>query len=382
MHLTDPFSKIPAPLLLSIVKLLPNLVCLYSLDKASPSVASLFDECGAEIIEAIMSSNSAEQIQILIRTIEIIRSHSLQSASLEEFINTYISQEIPCEIWSEHSDCIKRDCFNVNRRSERPSEACRVCGIRKPLSKMAASTPSRVLRQILDLTLQMNCFTDICLQTMIGRCIQLEPSHLLNSEFRYVRRLYDKTCSQRRPSGQRYQPQNAGPSSFAEQERVIRAFWRVILFYDLRAAVTNSKLIWPSEDATYLQSPNIGPEDFWGERFGKCQQEQLRAVVEFLQEMIQTHSPGTSVPEFFASIPQLFTQENACVYRLVSQPSQQPQYSHFIDDETVGYFLSYGIDHRSRANPTKYIDFSVLRRLGFCIWDEKRLAYLGFVNCR
>lgn len=206
MSQSDPFSKFPSPILLSIVKLSPNLPSFRSLEKASPTVASLFNECSAEITEAIISTSLPEQIQILIRVVIIIRSDSIASNSLDTFIDTYLGRERRCGL--EHALVCLRRTYPTS--GERP-ESCRKCS-KKPLSfKIVSSTSPTVLCSILDLACQIQCLTDYCLRTMIDRCMALELSHFLNPRFQYIRRPCGNTCPQRRPLGQRYQQKNSGP---------------------------------------------------------------------------------------------------------------------------------------------------------------------------
>lgn len=72
----DPFAKIPSPVLLFILKLVHDLLSLRNLDKASPTVASLFDEWGPEIIEDVVSASLPGQVQTPIRIV-IIRSRTI-----------------------------------------------------------------------------------------------------------------------------------------------------------------------------------------------------------------------------------------------------------------------------------------------------------------
>jgi len=97
MSQTDPFSQLPSPILLAIVKLLLDLLSLRSLNNASPTFHSLMDESGPEIIDEIMHTSLPEQILILIRGVKIIRSNSIAPGSLDEFTNKYLARERDCE---------------------------------------------------------------------------------------------------------------------------------------------------------------------------------------------------------------------------------------------------------------------------------------------
>lgn len=156
----DPFLKFPAPLLLSIIKLLPDLGTLFCLDRASPTVASLVDECGAEIMEAIMPETLSQETRNVIQIIAMIRSNSLFSDLLYQFIEMYINHDKPCKS-RDIEGCSKRHYPPVDLRS---SEARKLCS-KKPLSlKFAASISSTVLREILELAVQIRCSRGFSLQ--------------------------------------------------------------------------------------------------------------------------------------------------------------------------------------------------------------------------
>jgi len=144
-------------------------------------------------------------------------------------------------------------------------------------------------RGVLDLACQIQYLTDSFLWMMIDRCMALELSHLLNPTFRYIQRPLGNRCPQRRPLGQQYQQQNSGPPSWTERERTSRAYWRLQLFFDLRATAAASKLKWPFADLAQLQSMSV--ESFWEKKqFGRNQHEHVKTVVELLQEEIEAHS--------------------------------------------------------------------------------------------
>ena len=49
-----PFRRLPAPILLDIIKLLPSLPCVDQLKRASAAVSDMFEECSAEIVAAVI----------------------------------------------------------------------------------------------------------------------------------------------------------------------------------------------------------------------------------------------------------------------------------------------------------------------------------------
>lgn len=371
MCTSDPFSKIPTLLLLSIVKLIPDLGTLYSLDKASPTIASLINEYGAEIIEDIMPETLSEKTRNVIRIIAMIKSNSLPSRSLSDFCDTYIIYDKPCKFW-DMEECSRK---NYQTPDPRPLESCKLCA-EKPLSlKFSASVSPQVIREILELSFQIRCLTGFCLQTMIDRCTKMEPAHLLKG-FGYRNLPFPFTCPQKRPQGQKYQPQNAGPPIWIEQERICQALWRILLFFNLKTAATNSKLDWPHQDVSQLQ--NFDSWTFW-ENSGTGKEEYIKTVVEFMCEQVQIDFPNHSYNEYLEILPRLScAKKYLWNYGVVSRPLNDSIGNEiYIDQPSSGLICAANGDPSS---PLKYIDRTIFRRVGLFIWGQKRLALLGFAN--
>ncbi|KAL3428481.1 hypothetical protein PVAG01_01990 [Phlyctema vagabunda] len=363
----DPFSKLPSLILLTIVKLLPDLASLRHLDRASPVIASLFNDYGPEITEAVMSTSLPEAIQVLIRSIVIIRSKSIPSRSLDDFKEEFLFRDKPCLDYGNGNECILRLFPDPKTRG---CQTCGICGFIPRHSEIKWLTHPSILRSILDSAVQVQQLTFSCLQKMIDRCLALRPSHLLDPRFIYRERPnYRSKCPQRRPEGRPYTPRDSGPPTWVEIQRVSRAMWRIQLFLDLKTGALDSNLGWLHDDATRLQSTSI--EEFWSP-YGSDRLEQLRTVVEYLQEL-ETHDgiiPGT-----LHRLPTITTEAKA----------QWPQRSanDILAFEDVyaakGFHFSQRPEH-GRESALKGVDFGLYRRFGFYIWEQERMVGLGFLN--
>ena len=93
---------------------------------------------------------------------------------------------------------------------------------------------------------------------MLHKCHTMNVSHMANPDTEY---------SSPNPHMQRYQPQDSGPPTWAEEQRVYRALWRLQLFFDLQQAAAldlqqstsaMSNLNWPQRDLQSLL--NLVPE--------------------------------------------------------------------------------------------------------------------------
>ena len=91
------------------------------------------------------------------------------------------------------------------------------------------------------------------LHRMLHRCLTMDVSHMADQ---------DTEDWIQNPRMQRYQPQDSGPMTWAEEQRVYRALWRLQLFYGLRQPTyTKSKLNWPQIDLRWLLK--LDPREFW-----------------------------------------------------------------------------------------------------------------------
>lgn len=81
------FDTVPREVLLLIAALIPNLQTLDSFSQSWSAAAQLIDECGAQIIENVMSRSAPPQIQTIVRIItQKTRSPSSLSLSMEDCI--------------------------------------------------------------------------------------------------------------------------------------------------------------------------------------------------------------------------------------------------------------------------------------------------------
>lgn len=339
----DPFYSIPSPVLLTIVKLSPDLLSLWSLVQASPVVSSLFDECASEITEAVLSSSLPSHTQTLIRAIILVHSNSCSSSNWHDFLNKYI-----------HSP--------------------------QSTNTISKSTLSHVLRGILALASQLHHVAHSCLQDLNDRCLALEPYHLLDPAFQYRPNL-----PIRHPLGQRYQPQDIGSPSWVEEQRVCLALWRLQLLLCLREA-TLSVLGWPEEDLERFQS--MEPDQLW-ESLPSWELETVKCVHEYLCESQEQVTMDLSTTKTSQGSVRLLSR---CLTQKIRYdwPTASPrddeagwlwgQSTRQLNGPSRGYLFLTGPLRYSPQSPLKGASFGVFRRFGFSIWDLKRLAALGFME--
>lgn len=258
MDPTDPlFSSLPAEVLLQIAKQVSGLPSFRNLDKASPTISSLFDEFGPEIVESLISTNLPAQVQSLIRTIVLIRSNLTLTRSLDEFSRAYLKRDGYCEKFPQALKlvlCIRR----VHPSLDDSFKVCEGCKEAFPPVGISQDTPSGILRNVLDSACQNQNLTDELLQSCLDRCVNSKPLQL-GPKFRYIARPNFGRAPQRRPVGKPFTPESSGPFSWTERQRTSRHFWRVQLFFYLK--LSSRDLHWPLKDLVRLDSLDIF--SFW-----------------------------------------------------------------------------------------------------------------------
>jgi len=279
MNPADPYlSRVPVEVLLLILKLVSDLPSLHNLDKASPSVSSLFDEYGAEITESIISQNLPAQIQNLIRTVVRIRSNVIPSRSLEDFTAAYLRRDGYCQNFvngPDYTRCIRR----IHPSLSDSLEACEACRDAFPPLAISKETSSVILRGIVATACRFQNLTDELLLSSLNRCMASKPSQLLDQKFTYVGRAGFTWSPQRRPLGKSFTPVNHSGSSFSwlEQQRTNRQLWRIQLFLDLKKLRKGQLLYWPVEDLARLDRLDVS--SFWSlENFNPRVMQQLGTV--------------------------------------------------------------------------------------------------------
>lgn len=359
----DPFQTLPVPIMEYILKLLPDLPSLHSLHNASPTVASLLHEDGVApvIIEAIISQ-SPPQIQFLIRTIALLQwcpgSGSTNAANDNPLPSSWDAFTSP---------------YNQFDRGGRPIPTG-YGDIHLP-----KSIPPSILCHILGLSTRVRQLTHACLHDMIARCMALEPMHLKTPRFQY-RRVAKFEHRQRRPPGLPYQPVDSGTPSWAEEQRVARAVWRLVLFFELRdAVVVRGLLDWGEEDARRLRG--LGAEEFWDGLLIGGERMELETAVKWM--FPASTAPGNErLPLWRDSSSVSWGKWICCCPE--SRPATEEEWKDaekcFNRFYSPGYAFGKQAIARLHSSPLRHVDFAVFRPYGFAIWDLKRMMALGFLE--
>ena len=96
----DPFTTLPAPLPLMIIKEIEDLPTLHHLLQASPTVSSIFSRSYARIIEGIVSRYSIwvqGPISVVLKLHDGDRESLLRHTGSEENLDSFLKEHLPCK---------------------------------------------------------------------------------------------------------------------------------------------------------------------------------------------------------------------------------------------------------------------------------------------
>lgn len=360
----DPFQALPVPILESILGFLPDLSALFYIYNASPTVASVLRLEGVAplVIEIIMvRSSMPRETHVLIRTVALLRWGSSFG-----FENTVCEYPLPSSLAAFQRSYEQ----NVSSSPKKYGE-----------KHLPRSTPPFILCRLLALYTHVHCPTHYYLHDLIAHCLTLKPERVAHPRLRYkLRGTLEKM--QKRPEGLPVQPVNIGAPSWIEEQRVLRAMWRMVLFFELRYAISINGCGWAEEDIQLLQGMNL--ENFWEKFLSVGGKEEMMSVAEWVfsadAALVVPVAKGRygPLPPWMISPSPLSKMSIHCCK--LSRPVTGEEWSQE-DWDLCGESRSsrlFGLVQRHWPSPLRYVDLSVFRPYAFAIWDEDRLEALGF----
>ncbi|ETS88083.1 hypothetical protein PFICI_01911 [Pestalotiopsis fici W106-1] len=230
------WESLPTEISLSILKQLPDPTSLHHCLEASPVAARVFDGYGAEIIEAIFVSGTIHKHTCaMIRMAACLRSSLPQAiTNLDTFHEWYLYET------TEYRD-------DIHEWTQAP---LRLANQFSSGSDDAVVVPTSILRGVLASHVRNENRMIGCLSTYLTRFRSLQPMHIADqdpdftwrSEFRGSAPFNFVGAWQLQPSTVLVNKHNIGPPTWCEEQRVLRALWRVQLFEDLKAAERAGRL--------------------------------------------------------------------------------------------------------------------------------------------
>jgi hypothetical protein len=350
----DAFRRLPEELRIKIIKLSPDPFSLRSLAHASPAMGRVLDRYPLEIVEVVL------EVTVPLQT------RRLMGAVLKARFSGF-----PVSL-SEAQTVAKTD-------STMATDEMRSSG----LDRAAAA-----VRSLLASAANVHAWSHTCLEHLIRKCMELRPSTLIKNGAGRTRREEFENAESRKD----YLPQDTGPPSWVEEQRMIKSFWQLQFFLELQGAGHKGRLgtNWPRQEVDMLsQSSADGFYDVLN-----YQREQILTACDFLGAV--TSESITSVEAIHDNaynLPTIRWVEGALSRCSCAEPlsfernkdtfSQGPEN---LDRTPWAYHFHHAMSSSDRwldGSPlTLVYPFQTWRKYGFAIWDDKRMVDLGMRHPR
>lgn len=383
------FELLAPEVLLNILTNISDLHTLYNLLVASPTALHTFREYAVTVFESVLSGVQSllpEEIQELVRAVVLTRSGRLPISSLRDFQ------------------------FGFMRNRKLPG-AISKAPITLGQGSIPRETPAVVLRDVIAIARHLSVLTHTCLDYYLERV-------------RHAKQVLDPPVDV---------IIDAGPPSWVEEMRVARALWTIRIICDLQQSATDGTLAargWPADDILRLLRADRGSlnilDDLHADereeaqtiddrhrilerRARRIRSQQEREECLTVKQYLQEFSGNECMPWPPANLVSLNPQTQmpvdiekvwgAVVYgygdKLDRRPppgvrAQQkvPRHSEgFLWGQTRSNLLQispgviyFGVVTQHDGGWMFDTTFDPYRRLGFAIWDQKRMHLLGLMD--
>lgn len=346
------FTLIPAEVLLQIAKLVPDLRSLHSLALAAPAVYRLWGHYGTEILLAVTSNHVfiTPQLRDLIWLVALLRSTEMPAWSLDTFIKRFVE---PTMLY--------------NKPPEPP------CAM--PVPKSCPFSVLGTASRIYDLT-------QSCLGYSLEKLRNVQPRlrRLTRPNYFFFTRPYGPyelmvPGWRRHANSTPCETPYMGAAFWIEEKIVLRAFWRLQLFYDFKRAARKFQLTaWPHSDTDRiinLRLDELFPE-FWPLL---AQHHEIISVCEYLQRFDENSSLPERLPAIKVNV-RIGPHDIAPDAMYIGQrPSYAPGRLLIRDREHIVAGVI-----RSDQSPIKGASFALFRCYGLAFWDISRLEMLNLCD--
>jgi hypothetical protein len=248
-----------------------------------------------------------------------------------------------------------------------------------PLERAEIETPE-FLRRFGSLAHKIHMLAHSCIDHYVQRSMAMSPSSLVKlgpyvGGFAGPNIILAFDGAESRP----YQPHNTGPPSWVEEQRVVKALWRIQFLSELKLARNEGRLNWAGDDLKALESTSL--INFYSIK--PWELDQILTTWKFIQELRAREGVNSdSISQLpTASLGESFNANCAlqpCL-DLKDDPFQQGE--KYLDLAPMSYIFHRGFIARDpKFSPLQGMPFKPYRKFGFAIWDDKRMTDLGFAE--
>ncbi|KAJ4333405.1 hypothetical protein N0V95_009431 [Ascochyta clinopodiicola] len=347
----DAFGRLPEELRIKIIKLSPDPWSLRNLAHASPAMGRVLDRYPLEILEVVLE-------------VVPVQTRRLMSAVLEARFSRF-----PASL-SEAQNVAKTDSTATTNETRSPR-----------LDEAAAA-----VRSLLATAENVHAWSHACLEQLIRKSMELRPSPCAPT---YPNRASQEESEKRKAENRDYYlPQYTGPPSWVEEQRMIKAFWRIQFFLELQGTSDKGRLSthWPGQEVDLLSKSS--PDSFFD--VSNFDREQILTACDFFGAVTsRTTTPAEAVHDNAYGLPTIRQIVKATPRCVCAEPlffeinkdifRQRPE---CVDLTSRSYnFLDImSKPHPEGISPLYGFPFQSCSKYGFAIWDDKRMADLGMVD--
>ncbi|OLN97306.1 hypothetical protein CCHL11_01004 [Colletotrichum chlorophyti] len=329
-----PLEHLPAEVLLQILTQLADLHCLWNLLVASPFSYRVFNQYSNEIFwPSLFNSIIPPQTQEVIQCVVSLRAGAFRNTPFDELIRKIRDREAGIVLGQSSA-----------------------LGYNLPSMDSNAVPSLSVLRSVLAVASRIRALSQMCINHYLQRIRAAEADKRIELLSTY---------------------KAFGCPSWVEEQRVIRAFWRVQLVTELKLAAENSRVRSSTED---IESPGqMDIENFYDSGINNLKSafHEVMTAMEYL-EYFDTDGRKDGSALRSHSSPYHQTSENVAP-STVALPMDASTRRSALVLPADGLWI---VDSMARGahSPIKYAGFEPYRGMGFAIWDRARLAGMGLAS--
>ncbi|CAI9629820.1 unnamed protein product [Alternaria burnsii] len=351
----DAFGRLPEELRIQIIKSSPDPWSLWSLTHASPVMGGVLDRYPLEILEVVLDAAVPTTTRRLMYALLKVRLQRFP-ASLAE------AKEVAIAEVTEVTDDMRS--FPLDRAAE-------------------------AVRYLLATAENVHTWSHACLEHLIQKSLDMRPSTIIEQgRSSSLWEIFGNAESRKD-----FLPQCTGPPSWVEEQRMMKAFWRLQFILELQDAGNKGRLSshWSGQEVDVLSNINvdcfyvhrsyIGPTHFEGH--------QILTASEFLGAV--TSGTITSVEAFdndAYGLPTIHWTRVPAPRCSCAQPlffernSKQDRFQQGIEhlEGPPRSITMWNLMSSEPLDGQPYlwnIPFDPFRKFGFAIWDNQRMVDLG-----
>lgn len=328
------FENLPTEVLLQILVQISDIHCLWNLLISSPIASHIFNQYSNDIFwPAISNSIVPSQTQDIIRCIVSLRAGAFRNTPLDHLV-----------------------------RKIRDREAGIVLGQSSDMSYSfptmdSARIPSLdVLRSVLATASRIHAMSRLCISHYLDRLLLARAEGRLEESSQW-------------PKSDRL--------SWVEEQRIIRAFWRIQLVFELRLAARTSQVRNSPQHVKELNDLDIGAFYDSSTSNLKAAYHEVMTVLEYLRGT--KLFSGVKTVTLLGRIPSPDSSPESIAPSTIAMPVTSATRGSALVLPADGLWIVDSMA-RNTHSPIKYAGFQPYRSLGFAIWDRDRLARLGLAS--